>query len=125
MDTKITPTHNWDLTNCWIKLDDPDTRTWAEFIINNLTAKNKEYIQGTLTIMVKNFGWLDSSVAMLMGVVVESQMKPIIKAIDSEKITSTKYPSAKYQRERHMIGAAICELIAQGYGNEFLNGVGK
>ncbi|TOJ32018.1 hypothetical protein CGI42_27030, partial [Vibrio parahaemolyticus] len=54
----ITPTYDWNLKNCRVKIDDPDTRAWAEFVINNLTKSNKDVLQGTLPVTLMMNGWL-------------------------------------------------------------------
>ncbi|MFS1429096.1 hypothetical protein LMH73_018605 [Vibrio splendidus] len=117
----LKPIHNWQLKDCRVKIDDADTIAWAQFIIDNLTTKNKDSLKGMLTMTVKCFGWLSEDAAMMFGSVIEDRTKALIKAIDSGKVPSYRYPSLSYQRERHILGATICELIAQGYESEFFS----
>lgn len=120
MPEQITPTYNWpNLINCRVELDHPNTRAWAVFIIENLTKANKETLSGVLPFMVKHYGWLHDDIAGLFGSVVKDRISALVKAIDSGKVESTKYPTLTYQREREIVGAAICELISQGYESEF------
>ncbi len=120
-DKTITPKHTWKLQGCRVGLEDPDTRAWAEYIINNLTKKNEEILSGVLPMMLKHFGWLNEDVAGLFGSVIEDRTKALIDAIHNNKVNSDKYPTLTFQRERHVVGAAICELVAQGHGSDFLN----
>jgi peptidyl-tRNA hydrolase len=120
----FTPIHNWsNLTNCRIKVHNPDTQRWAKFILDNLTKHDKDVLKGCLPIMVKLNGWLHEDTAGMMCMAVESRTQALIKAIDKGDVTSQSYPSTSYQRERHAIGAAMCELIAQGRGNEFFDSI--
>lgn len=121
----ITPIHNWNLKNCRVAITDCDTKAWAEFIINNLTTNNKKVLSGMLPFLVKHYGWLSVEVAMQFGSVIEDRTKALMKAINSDLVTSKMYPSLSYQRERNVLGAAICELIAQGYESEFFNSISK
>lgn len=117
----IRPIHEWNLKNCnTISITDEDTKLWAEFIINNLTQKNQSVLQG-FSMFIRELGWLNETTAGLFGSIIEDRTKSLIRAIDSGVVSSKKFPSLRYQRERHVLGAAICELVAQGYGSEFLN----
>lgn len=115
----ITPTYDWNLKNCRVKIDDPDTRAWAEFVINNLTKSNKDVLQGTLPVTLMMNGWLSEDTAMMFSSIIEDRWKAMVKAVDNGKLKSKTYPSLGYQRERHVVGAAICELMSQGYDSEF------
>lgn len=120
MPEQITPSYDWpNLTKCRVELEHPDTRAWAVFIIDNLTKANKETLSGILPFMVKHYGWLHDDIAGLFGSVIEDRTSALVKAVDSGKVESTKYPTLSYQREREIVGAAICELISQGYESEF------
>lgn len=120
----FTPSYDWsNLVNCRVLVEHPDTQHWAKFILDNLTKQDKEVLQGCLPIMVKMNGWLHEDTAGMMCLAVESRTQALIKAIDKGEVTSKSYPSTYYHRERHQIGAAMCELIAQGQGNEFFDSI--
>lgn len=117
----IKPTHKWNLPNCRVSIDDLDTKQWALWIMNNLTKNNKDYISKVLPIMIQINGWLSEDTAMMLAPVIEDRTKALIKAIDSGKVESKKICSLTYARERYQVGAAICEIVSQGEGNEFFN----
>ncbi|MGD1524024.1 hypothetical protein [Vibrio owensii] len=119
----ITPSIDWELKNCRVGLSDPDTREWAIFIIDNLTKKNKDVLQGVLPVLVSQFGWLNPIVSGMFGSVIEDRLTALQKAIDAGRVDSNRIPTLSYQRERDIVGAAICELLHQGYESEFLQGL--
>ncbi|CAH7137600.1 conserved hypothetical protein [Vibrio chagasii] len=113
-------TKEWNLPNCRVKVSDVDTQKWAKFIVNNLTAKNKEYLLSVLPIMISLKGWMHEDVAILFEVVIEDRTKSLIKAIESNKCESRSIPALSYRRERYAVGATILELINAGESNEFI-----
>lgn len=115
----VTPKHNWQFkTRCRVDVRDSDTQQWALFIINNLTKQNLEVLKGYMPITLKINGWLDEHTASLFAPIVEDRTKALIKAVERGECQSVKYPTLSYAREREVVGAAICELVEQGYGDE-------
>ena len=117
--TKIEPSIEWGFSSGQVSLTDTDTKAWAEFFINNLTKKNKVVLSGLLPLMVKMNGWLSPDVAMRFSIVIEDRTPALIDAIVKKKISSNRIPSLSRQTQRHIVGAAICELINSGYRSDF------
>ncbi len=118
MTLPITPKHDWQFkTKCRIEVSDADTQQWALFIINNLTKQNVEVLKGYMPITIQIHGWLDEHTASLFAPIVEDRTKALLKAVENGACQSGKYPTLSYAREREVVGAAICELVEQGFAN--------
>lgn len=116
----IIPKHNWKFrTKCWVKIDSIETQNWAMWIISNLTKKNIALLKGIMPITVSQFGWLNEQTAGILCMVIEDRQRALIKAVDKGECESHKYPSFVKKIEREHVGAAICELVAQGYAEDF------
>ncbi len=117
----LIPKHDWKFrTKCWVKIDNIHTQKWALWIINNLTKKNVELLKGIMPITIQQCGWLDEHTAGLLSIVVEDRQSALIKAVDKGECGEIyKYPSFTKKIEREHVGAAICELVSQGYADDF------
>jgi len=111
---------DWNIKGTSVGVEDAETRAWAEFIIDNLTTKNKEILSGVLPFTVKHNGWLDSVTAGLFGSVIRDRVNALQKAIVANQVNSYTIPTLNRQHDRYAVGAVICELIHAGYENEFL-----
>jgi len=124
----LTPKHDWKFrTKSWVKIDCIHTQTWALWIINNLTKSNIELLKGIMPITIAQFGWLNEQTAGILCMIIEDRQdalmkartKEIDKALDRGEDVTEMYPTFNKKVQREYVGAAICELVAQGYAEDF------
>ncbi|SHH56235.1 hypothetical protein [Ferrimonas marina] len=104
----------WDF-KASIKVDDPDTVALAQFLLASLTEKNLAVLQKPISIMLPIDGWRSKTIATLFSPVIVDRLTMLQKAIESGQCQSQTIPALNRQAQRHVVGAAMCELLNKGY----------